>query len=294
MRLRALCLLVGGTAVTAAAAGAWVTRLRIAGPLGRLAAELDRVGTGDAAPPVTANGPALVVEVARAAEAMRARLLGERSTAARRSLLIGQEDERRRLAMGIHDDTVQSVLAASLRLQRLRRHLRAADHDGTDLVLEVQHDLDEAISRLRRLVFELHPPTLDRNGLVPAMRLYLEETLDPEGVAWTVSTTGDEVSDDVTAALVYRLFREAVLNSLRHANATTVDVTVDVNEEDVLVTVRDDGVGFDPGMLPAERPGHLGMEVARTLCEGVGGRWQVESAPGRGTQIRLRVPRAVV
>jgi two-component system, NarL family, sensor kinase len=195
--------------------------------------------------------------------------------------------------MGIHDDTVQSVLAATLRLQRLRRHLRSGGSEGMDLVLEVQHDLDEATSRLRRLVFELHPPTLDREGVPAAMRLYLAETLDPEGIAWSVTTSGAEVEDHVTAVLVYRLFREAVLNCLRHAGATTVDVTVDVGDTDVVVTVTDDGVGFDPAEQSPARPGHLGLQGGRALSEGVGGGWEVDSAPGAGTRVRFRVPRAV-
>jgi signal transduction histidine kinase len=195
--------------------------------------------------------------------------------------------------MGIHDDTVQSVLAASLRLQRLRRFLRGSGDDGVKLVEEVQQDLDEAISRLRRLIFELHPPTLDSEGLAAAMRLYLAETLEPEGVRWSLDVHGNVPKDPVTTALAYRLFREAVLNVVRHARASNVRVDLRCLDESLRVEVADDGVGFEPGDVEQPAPGHLGMLASRQLCEAAGGDWDVESAPGRGTRVRYAVPQSV-
>jgi signal transduction histidine kinase len=258
-------------------------------PLSHLVSDASRVSGGELQHPVAAEGPTELAAVGQAVEAMRTRLLHERSQAARRSLLTGQEDERRRLAMGIHDDSVQAVLAASLRLQRLRRHLLGADPDGVELVQEVQTDLEEAISRLRRMIFELHPPTLDREGLEAAMRLYLSETLDPAGVSWDLEP--EEVpADPVTDALVYRLFREAVLNVLRHADASSVRVTLAAADGDVRVEIEDDGVGFEPALHENPTPGHLGMLASRQLCEATGGRWEVDSAPGHGTRVRFQVP----
>jgi signal transduction histidine kinase len=266
----------------------WVSR-----PMRRLVEDASAVAGGDLHHEVGSGGPTELRDVGEAVDAMRRRLLAERSTAARRSLLTGQEDERRRLAMGIHDDTVQSVLAASLRLQRLRRFLRGSGDEGVKLVEEVQQDLDEAISRLRRLIFELHPPTLDREGLAAAMRLYLAETLEPEGVRWSLDVHGSVPRDPVTIALAYRLFREAVLNVVRHARASRVRVDLRSVDEILRVEVADDGVGFEPGDVEQPAPGHLGMLASRQLCEAAGGDWDVESAPGRGTRVRYAVPQSV-
>lgn len=261
----------------------------VTAPLGRLVDDVQTVAGGDLEHVVSGQGAAELRDLGRAVNAMRLRLLDERALAARRSLLVGQEDERRRLASGIHDDTIQAVLAASLRLQRLRRRLRDHDDEAVELVGEVQQDLEEAIGRLRRLVFELHPPTLDRDGLEAAMRLYLEETLAPAGIDWTLRTDGELPRDQVAAALAYRLFREAVLNVLRHSGARRVEVGLSGQDGEVEVVVADDGVGFDPpGRQPA--PGHLGLVASRQLCEAAGGRWKVDSAPGAGTRVRYAVP----
>jgi signal transduction histidine kinase len=251
--------------------------------------DVTRIAGGELERPVSDVGLYELSRVARAVDDMRLRLLQENEATARRSLLTGQEDERRRLAMGIHDDSVQSVLAASLRLQRLRRHLRDAGTEGATLVQEVQGDLDQAIARLRRLIFELHPPTLDTEGLTAAVRLYLAETLDPEGIAWQVEADGDVTEDHVAAALAYRLFREAVNNVVRHSKAKHVTVTIDVKDR-LEVSVIDDGVGFDPAGQEQPLPGHLGLSSSRKLCEAMGGRWGIESAPGEGTRVRYALP----
>jgi signal transduction histidine kinase len=285
-------LLVGTLVATAALAATCVRALTRWGtrPLSQLMHDVTRIADGELERPVSDVGLSELSRVARAVDAMRLRLLQENEATARRSLLTGQEEERRRLAMGIHDDSVQSVLAASLRLQRLRRHLRDAGTEGATLVQEVQGDLDQAIARLRRLIFELHPPTLDSEGLVAAMRLYLAETLDPEAIQWQVDSGGDVIDDHVTAALAYRLFREAVNNVVRHSKAKHVTVTVDVHDRAVEVAVADDGVGFDPTGRGQSMPGHLGLSSSRQLCEAMGGRWELRSAPGDGTRVGYTVP----
>lgn len=288
----ALYLLIASLAVSVAALVLLVRRFSavVVQPLARLAEDAAAVAGGDVGRALRVGGPSEIRRLAASVEAMRERLLRERSLAARRSLLTGQEEERRRLAMGIHDDSVQAVLAASLRLQRLRRQLRASDPETVTLVHHVQADLEEAISRLRRMIFELHPPTLDRDGLEAAMRLYLAETFDPAGVTWSLERSGEVPDDPVTTSLVYRLFREAALNVLRHSAAEHVDVRLEADAEEVRVEIVDDGVGFDPSAERVPVPGHLGLLSSRQLCEAAGGRWKVDSAPGHGTTVRYGVP----
>jgi len=291
----ALYLLLASLALTALTLAVTVRRFsqQVMVPLVRLARDADVVAGGDLGHELRTGGVTELRVLGDSVAGMRDRLLEERSLAARRSLLIGQEDERRRLAMGIHDDSVQAVLAASLRLQRLRRQLREGDPDMVLLVQQVQTDLEEAINRLRRMIFELHPPTLDRDGLESAMRLYLGETLDPAGIGWTLRHDGKLPKDPVTTSLVYRLFREAALNVLRHSDADRVDVRLQASPEQVQIELTDDGVGFDPAVIGIPVPGHLGLLASRQLCEAAGGRWQVDSAPGRGTTVRFTVPLSV-
>jgi signal transduction histidine kinase len=266
-----------------------LTVLQVSRPLTRLVGEVSAVADGDLDRPVPTGGVPELRRLAAAVESMRLRLLQERTAAARSSLLQGQEQERRRVATGIHDDTVQAAVAANLRLSRLQRHLAGTDEKAAQLVDDAATDLRESITRMRRVVFELHPPTLDTEGLASAMRLYLQETATPVGLEWSVS--GDEVElDHAARTLAYRLFREAVANAVKHAGAGRVDVSTRRVGDDLEVTVADDGSGFDTEAATRPVPGHLGLTSSVQLAEASGGRWSVTSAPGEGSRVVFAVP----
>jgi signal transduction histidine kinase len=267
-----------------------MTALQVSRPLTRLVGEVSAVAAGDLERPVPTGGVPELQRLARAVESMRLRLLDERTAAARSSLLEGQEQERRRVATGLHDDTVQAAVAANLRLSRLRRHLAKTDEKAAALVDEAATDLHESITRMRRVVFELHPPTLDEEGLESAMRLYLQETATPAGVEWSVTSTAPDDLDHAARTLAYRLFREAVANAVKHSGARRIDVTLSATDDELEVTVADDGDGFDAADAVRPVPGHLGLSSSVRLAEGSGGRWSVVSAPGDGSRVTYAVP----
>ncbi len=267
-----------------------LTVLQVSRPLTRLAHEVSAVAEGDLDRPVPTGGVPELNRLGRAVESMRLRLLEERTAAARSSLLEGQEQERRRVATGIHDDTVQAAVAANLRLSRLKRHLSTRDEKAATLVDQAADDLRESITRMRRVVFELHPPTLDEEGLVSAMRLYLSETASPQGVQWSVTGSEPDDLDHASRTLAYRLFREAVANAVKHADAAHIDVTLARTGDDLEVTVADDGSGFDARAAARPVPGHLGLTSSVQLAEASGGRWSVHSVAGRGSRVTYAVP----
>ncbi len=273
-----------GTALLVAL-GVRLTASSLSRPLTRLVQAASAVADGDLDRQVPTTGPPEFVQLGDAVERMRVRLRRETSTAARRSLLVGQEGERRRIASGIHDDTIQAAVAASVRLQRLRRRVGDIDPDVGQLVSDAETDLAAAIARLRRLVFELHPPTLDEQGLESAMRLYLQETVTPAGMRWTLRFNGPEPGEQAVRSVAYRVFREAVHNAVKHSGASRLDVAVDVGHARCRVTVADDGRGFDveegsrpgagsprPGVKPAAVRGGAGdLEPAKRSWPGRGG-----------------------
>ena len=267
-----------------------LTVLQVTRPLTRLVREVSAVADGDLERPVPTGGVPELQRLAHAVESMRLRLLDERTAAARSSLLEGQEQERRRVATGLHDDTVQAAVAANLRLSRLRRHLAKTDDKAAALVDEAATDLHESITRMRRVVFELHPPTLDEEGLESAMRLYLRETATPAAVEWSIAGTAPEELDHASRTLAYRLFREAVANAVKHSGARRIDVTLTRTGDELEVTVADDGAGFDATSVVRPVPGHLGLSSSVRLAEASGGRWSVTSAPGEGSRVTYVVP----
>jgi PAS domain S-box-containing protein len=203
---------------------------------------------------------------------------------------IAQEEERARIAGDIHDDTVQVMNAVALQLERVG----AAASAGSELatrVEDVRGLVREATHRLRRLLFDLYPPDL-AHGLPEAIMRYGEARGADAGFVVTTHATGTERLDDDERTLLYRLAQEALANVAAHARARRVDVSIDVTADGTRLRVHDDGVGFEPRVLDAGAPGHLGLTMLRQRTESAGGHVRLRSAPGRGTQIDAWLPAA--
>jgi PAS domain S-box-containing protein len=221
----------------------------------------------------------------RSMEALRTTIRQRRELAVR--LEGAREEERRRIAADLHDDPIQVMSAVDLRLQLL-----AAEPSKVTVVeLDDLHRIVQlSIERLRSMLFELRPLVLDSQGLGAAIREYLEHTADAEGWAVDVEETlAFEPPGDLRATL-YRIVQEAVTNARKHADASRVDVSVATVGDGVLVRVRDDGDGFDPGFPPDARRGHMGLATIRERSELAGGWCRIESRPAQGTTVECWLP----
>jgi signal transduction histidine kinase len=217
-------------------------------------------------------------ELLRAADAERRQLLSR--------IVEAQEAERRRIAADIHDDPIQKMTAVGLRLETLARHLH--DPEGLAQLDALREAVTGAIARLRHLLFELHPPALERDGLSAALRDSLRELeRDDEIATHLEDRLVGEPSDDVRA-VAYRIAQEALTNIRKHAGATRVDVLLEGRSDGVLLRVRDDGSGFARGA--ETRAGHLGIPAMRERAEMIGGRVRIDSTPGRGTMLEVWLP----
>jgi signal transduction histidine kinase len=199
-----------------------------------------------------------------------------------------REQERQRIAQGIHDDAVQVMSAANIRLVMLGRKL-----DGGPLSAELD-SLIEAVSvstaRLRDLLFDLRPPELERSGLCAALQVLLDNlTRDAHLVCALQGELVYEPAHD-RAVLVYRIVQEALVNVRKHASARHVRLDIRTERGGVMVGVHDDGRGFDPGSSVAAAPGHIGAASMSERADLAGGWCQVTSAPGTGTSVELWVP----
>jgi len=204
-----------------------------------------------------------------------------------RSLVAAQEEERRRIAADIHDDSVQKMTAVGLRLEALRR--RMGDAEDPAAVETLIDTVGAAIARLRHLLFELRPPALDREGLGAALRQYLDETQREAGLSVALENRLLEEPPHEIRAIAYRIAQEAVTNALRHAAGTQVDVLVESRDGGVLVRVRDDGVGMPHGVV-GQSAGHLGIRTMRERAELAGGWFRVDTSPGQGTVVSFWLP----
>lgn len=202
-----------------------------------------------------------------------------------------QEQERGRIASDIHDDSIQAMTAVGIRLETLRRRLTGPEQ------LRVLEELEEtvvlSIARLRHLLFELRPPVLDREGLAPALRVYLEELSKETGLAYEIDNRLLVEPSEETRRILYRITQEALTNVRKHARARQVTVVLDEEERGFRVRVRDDGQGFAMDNREEQAPGHLGFTAMRERAELAGGWWRVASAPREGTTVEFWLPARV-
>ena len=216
----------------------------------------------------------------RQAEWERRRLLAD--------LVQAQEDERRRIATEIHDDPVQAMTAVEMRLETLRRRLSGPEE--TKALDEVAGTVRETVARLRRLLFELRPPGLDREGLAAALKTQLERLHGETGVRFELDDQMLREQPLESRTVLYRIAQEALANVRKHAEATAIHVTLADRESGALLRIRDDGVGFDLAAVDDERPGHLGLVSMRERAEMAGGWFRMAGSKGQGTTVEAWVP----
>ena len=199
-----------------------------------------------------------------------------------------QEQERGRIASDIHDDSIQAMTAVGIRLESLRRRL--TDPEQLRVLEELEETVVLSIARLRHLLFELRPPVLDREGLAPALRVYLEELSKEAGVAYRIDNGLVAEPPEDTRRILYRIAQEALTNVRKHARARRVLVVLKEEERGFRILVRDDGQGFSMEGPEEQALGHLGFTAMRERAELAGGWWRISSSPGRGTTVEFWLP----
>ena len=218
------------------------------------------------------------------AAAYRARL---REVAAR--ALGAAEEERKRIARELHDETAQMLAALLIRIRVVRNSRDPAAMEP--LLDDMREQVSHALEGVRRFAHGLRPPALDELGLVPAIEALARSVGDAGGIAVTLQA--EDVAGDLppdAELATYRIVQEALSNVLRHARATRADVRVAHEGGGLAVTVEDDGRGFDPARAMSTDGGGLGLFGMRERAGYIGGRVEVTSAPGRGTRVRAEIP----
>ncbi len=208
-------------------------------------------------------------------------------------VISAQEEERKRLAQELHDDTGQALTGIALALDTLIGSLPPEQEVARQRLRKLHSMTQEAMRELRRMALALRPGVLDDLGLVPAVRRYAVQNLESLGM--TVKIQAQEIDRRIGPAvetLLFRVFQEAINNVARHSKAHNVTITLWWENDEIQGLVEDDGVGFDAeasrrGRRPSAGLGLLGMQERASL---VGGRVVVESSPREGTRVHVRVP----
>jgi signal transduction histidine kinase len=203
-----------------------------------------------------------------------------------RHLQTAREDERQRLARDLHDELGALLTSAKLDAARLRSRLTGAAPEALDRLGHLVSKLDSGIALGRKIIEDLRPSTLGHLGLVPTLEILLREYSERSGTQ-VHATLAPVALRSAAELVVYRIVQESITNTTKYARASQVWVTLAPQPGRVRLTVRDDGVGFDPRMSAGSAFGLLGM---RFRIEAEGGTMSLISAPGRGTCIDVSLP----
>jgi signal transduction histidine kinase/ligand-binding sensor domain-containing protein len=203
-----------------------------------------------------------------------------------------KEEERSHLSRELHDEFGQTLTAAKINLQMLRQ--AAPDSAHAQKLEDSVRMIDGMIHQARNIALGLRPPLLDEAGLVPALGHHLEALAGRAGVRIDFDPSGGASVPPELNVTVFRLVQEAVNNALRHANATAIRVSLSETENELSLVVEDDGVGFDPGAVAerTRRGEHLGLLGMTERARSAGGRIELDSRPGGGSRIEVRLPLA--
>jgi signal transduction histidine kinase len=201
-------------------------------------------------------------------------------------LQAAREDERQRLARNLHDELGALLTSAKLDAARLRSRLAGISPEALAPLAKLVATLDACIALGRSIIEDLRPSTLVHLGLVTSLQILAGDFADRAGLALDCRLEPVTLGAD-TELTVYRLVQEATTNIGKHAQARRVGLAMAARDGCVELTVRDDGVGFDPAATARSGHGLVGM---RHRVEAAGGTLVVESAPGRGTQLTMRLP----
>ena len=324
-RLRRAILWLGPTVLALALVFAWGAARSVRRPIGLLTLSAERIAGGDLDQPIPPLPEDEVGRLGRSLERMRVALkrsldeiaaanlalegrVEERTRELQglyrqlqerdrwreellRKVISAQEDERKRLARELHDETSQTLSALAMKIETAL----AAAPPGTarDRLAEARTLTVRTLDELHRLIFDLRPSVLDDLGLLSAIRWYAERHLEPLGIIVQFEASGFErrLRPELETAL-FRVAQEAITNIAKHAGAETELIQCLERDGRVAVEIEDDGKGFVPASLPppAARERGLGLMGMRERVELFGGTLEVDSAPGQGTRVSVSVP----
>jgi signal transduction histidine kinase len=301
---------------------AWGAARSVTQPVAVLTAEAERIASGQLDWPIPELGQDEVGQLGQALDRMRQSLqalvarveranlelegrveertrdLNEANAALRerelargellRKVITAQEDERKRVARELHDETTQALAALLMRVDQAAEAVRAGKTPALD---ELRSLADRALADVHRLILDLRPSVLDDLGLASAVQWYADRTLGSRGVA--VRCEFGELpglTPELETAL-FRICQEALSNVARHAQASHVLVELRVEGPLLCIDVEDDGVGFDQSAA-ASREGrpHWGLLGIQERADLLGGHARFDSAPGTGTRVEVRIP----
>jgi PAS domain S-box-containing protein len=200
--------------------------------------------------------------------------------------------ERSRLARELHDSVTQSLYSLTLYAEAVARMMQDGEHaQAADALREMRDTAQEALREMRLLIFQLRPPALEKGGLAAALQARLDAVETRGGIRAKLLVEGTFNAEQLPLLIqeeLYHIAQEALNNALKHAHPRQVRVCLRFSQDAICLEISDDGSGF--ALASAQESGGLGLPGMRERAERIGAELDIESAPGRGTKVMVRVP----
>ena len=206
--------------------------------------------------------------------------------------LAAQQNERKRIAQELHDTLLQGFTSVALKLDALTSSLPPALSKTKEQLQKMLEQMDQYLAEARRSVWSLRSTALENSedfskALVKVSERALEGTAIP--LSFTVQGAERKITSVIEDNLL-RICEEAVANAVKHARPTRVEVAFEFGSKQVQLRIRDNGCGFDPARPEASKEDHFGLLGMQERVEAVSGTLSIDSAPGRGTSLRVIAP----
>jgi signal transduction histidine kinase len=287
---------------------AWLMSRNISRPLNRLTAATSQIEAGNYAVKVAVDREdelgrlarafnAMTEQVSRAKEGLEQKVsetadMNEQLRGLSAYLQNVREDERIHIAREMHDELGQLLTGFKMDVSLLRKRLT----NNTDPVVKEKLEymllmVDEAVKFVRNLASELRPSILDDLGLIPALEWHSREFEKRHNIKVDFKPLVHELTtSSIIATGLFRIYQESMTNVARHSNATRVAVSLSIVNDEIILSIADNGKGFDPSSTTKKTLGLLGMRERATM---LGGRMDIVSEPGKGTNIVITIRQPV-
>lgn len=200
-----------------------------------------------------------------------------------------REQEKRRIARELHDDLAQTLATLRIELDGLGERLSGMDDAPDAELADMRALVDEAVTSTRRIAADLRPVMLDDLGLAPAVEWLVEAFQQRHGIDCNLEIVPEDLDlEEPYASTAYRIIQESLTNVARHAHARSVRIDLICEGKQIVLRVRDDGVGFD--LSARRKPNSFGLAGLRERAYLVDGELRIDSSPGRGTMIEVHIP----
>lgn len=238
---------------------------------------------------------ALASQVSEAARAATASVGGDTRPADHQALvriIEAQEAERQRLSRQMHDGPAQSLTNLILQAEIVERMFDADPSKARVELGNLKNAANSTFQRIRDFIFDLRPMMLDDLGLLPTLKRYVQTFESKTHLPTHLTAQGERTLPPHLEVTLFRAVQEFLNNAVRHAHASRVQVSLDLQNDPVVVTVEDDGSGFDVAavLAAARQRGGSGLINLEKRIEMLGGKMQFQSGIGRGTKVRVELP----